>query len=201
MDPKGHHCISCKIGGAVHAAHGEGCQILADATREAGYTSRREQAIPELATAVCPSPVMDIDAFGLAGAERLLIEFTLRSSAAARYQSKALSAAASAESDKQVRYPAANGVHVRGAGMEILGRHGPELTAILSELADRARANAVQQGRAPTKLLRRWRCQLSGMTARLVGRATTQAQASAARKWEGDRAVSQPAGHQALAAL
>ena len=194
MDSKGHHCTSCKVGGAVVAAHAEGCQILAEAAREAGYQCRREQIIPELATAACPSPVLDCDAFGLAGAERLLIDFTLRSTAAARYQGegKRSQAAASAEEDKVTRYPAANGVAVRGAGMETLGRHGPELTALLAELADRARANAISQGKAPARLLRRWRCQLSGVAARLVGRAATQSQAVAARPWEGKPSGAQP---------
>ena len=188
MDAKGGHCIGCKIGGAVVAAHGEGCQIIAAATREGGYYSRREQIVPELATPECPSPVLDVDAFGLASADRLLVDFTLRSNLAERYRwGQRATPAASAESDKHERYPAAGGVSVRGACMEILGKHGPELTALLHELADRARAHAVQQGRAPGRLLRKWRCQLSGVAARLVGRQATLSQASAARSWEHPR--------------
>ena len=185
MDAAGGHCIGCKVGGAVLAAHSEGCQVLAAACREAGYYCRREQIVPELATAACPSPVLDLDAFGLAGAERLLVDFTLRNGAAARYGSgKRAEPAASAECDKQARYPPAGGLEVRGAGMEILGRHGPGLTALLTELADRARAQAIQQGRAPTRYLHFWRARLSGVTARLVGRTTVLAQASAARNWD-----------------
>ena len=185
MDANGGHCVSCKVGGAVLAAHAEGCQIIAGATQEAGYFCRREQIIPELATASCLSPVLDCDAFGLAGADRLLIDFTLRSGMAGRYKwGQRASPATSAEGDKAVRYPGAGGVSVRGAGMELLGKHGPGLTALLTELADRARAAAVQQGRAPTRLLRKWRCQLSGVCARLVGRQSTLSQACAARSWE-----------------
>ena len=185
LDPQGAHCIACKVGGAVVAAHSEGCQILADATREAGYYCRREQVVPELATAACPSPTLDCDAFGLAGADRLLIDFTLRSGMAGRYKwGQRAHAAASGEGDKQVTYPAAGGVSVRGAGMEVLGRHGPDLTALLSELADRARARAAQQGKAPCRWLRRWRCQLSAVAARLVGRQATLSQACAALPWE-----------------
>ena len=185
MDAAGAHCVSCKVGGAVIAAHGEGCQILADATREAGYTCRREQVTPELATDDRPSPVMDCDAWGVAGAERLLIDFTLRAGGAARYgQGSRAAAAASAEADKLKAYPTQNGVSVRGVAMEVLGKHGPELQTLLHELADRARATAIQQGRAPARHLHRWRCQLACMCARFVGRQAAQSQASAARAWE-----------------
>ena len=186
MDTDGRHCIACKVGGAVTAAHGEGCQIIAEAAREAGFTSRREQVIPELATASCPSPVMDVDGWGVPGADRLLLDFTMRSGAAARYRwGQRAQAAASAEDDKTKRYPPAGGLLPRGIGMEVLGRHGPELRSLLAELADRARHAAVLQGKAPTRLLRKWRCQLSGVAARLVGRQASQSQALAARTWEG----------------
>ena len=185
MDAAGRHCIACKIGGAVHAAHAEGCNILASASRDAGYFCRREQIIPELATKALPSPVLDCDAFGLAGASRLLIDFTLRCSTADRYRWGARSnAAASAEADKGVKYPAQVGVSVRGAGMEVYGKHGPDLSMLLAELADRARAHAIQHGRAPTRFLRKWRCQLSAVCARLVGRQVTLSQAQPAPAWE-----------------
>ena len=145
----------------------------------------REQIIPELATAKCPSPVMDCDAFGLAGADRLLIDFTLRFGMVDRYKlGKRACPAASAESDKQLRYLPMGGVSVRGVGMEVLGRHGPELTSLLAELADRARISAIQHGRAPARLLRKWRCQLSSICARLVGRQVTLSQAGAVHAWE-----------------
>ena len=191
MDAAGAHCISCKIGGAVHAAHDEGCQIMAEATRAAGYFARREQIIPELATAKCQSPVLDIDAFGLAGADRLLIDFTLRSGMAERYHQggkRDNNAAGSAEEDKLVRYPARGGVSVRGVAMEIMGRHGPDLTLLLAELADRARVAAVERGRAPARLMHKWRCRLSAMCARLVGRQVAQSLARDPHPWEPDSA-------------
>ena len=46
----------CKVGGAVFAAHSEGNQMLADACRNADFTVRREQIVPELATQPCLSP-------------------------------------------------------------------------------------------------------------------------------------------------
>ena len=111
MDAFGVHCISCKIGGAVLAAHSEGNQILAEACRDAGYTARREQIIPELATSACSSLQLDVDMFGVAGADRLLIDFTLRSSVAARYRFGARTdATASAEEEKRMRHPASGGV-------------------------------------------------------------------------------------------
>ena len=65
--------------------------------------------------------------------------------------------------------------------MEVPGRHVLGLTALLSVLADRARVQAIQQGRAPTRYLHSWRAKLSGFAARLVGRASVLAQAFAAR--------------------
>ena len=189
-DADGRHCMPCKVGGAVLAAHGEGCQVLADACRDAGFICRKEQIIPELATTACPSPKLDLDAFGVVGADRLLIDFTLRMSTAARYGHGARSnAAASGEADKQARYPPAGGISVRGAGMEVLGRHGPGLASLLEELADRARLAAVHQGRPPARFLRLWRCRLSGVAARLVGRAVVTGSGSARPwfAWECDR--------------
>ena len=178
LDRYGKHCVSCKVGGAVLAAHAESNQVLADACREAGYTSRREQVVPELATAACPNPVLDVDAFGVAGSDRLLLDFTLRNQAATRYQRGGRSdPTRSAEEDKQARYPPRGGVAVRGLAMEVLGRHGPGLAALLQELADRARVQVVQQGRAPGRYLRTWRTRLSVTAARLVGRAVTLATA------------------------
>ena len=37
MDCSGARCMSCKVGGAVLAARSEGCQVLADVCREAGF--------------------------------------------------------------------------------------------------------------------------------------------------------------------
>ena len=86
----------------------------------------------------------------------------MRFGAAARYKwGERANAVASAEADKQRRYPPVGGVSVRGAAMEVLGRHGPGLTALLEELADRARMSAVLQSRAPGRHLRAWRVRLS----------------------------------------
>ena len=74
--------------------------------------------------------------------------------------------AASAEADKQARYPAAGGVSVGGFALEVLGRRAPGLTSILTQLADRARSQVVQQGRAPARFLRLWRIRLSAALAR-----------------------------------
>ena len=190
MDANGIHPITCKVGGAVIAAHSEGCQVLADACREAGFQCRREQIIPELASASCPSPQLDIDAFGVAGADRLLVDFTMRCSAATRYRwGERADAVASAEADKQRRYPPTGGISVRGAAMDVLGRHGPGLTSLLEELADRARLCALEAGRPPTRAMRTWRIRLSAAAARLVGRATALAQAPAARRPLADAAA------------
>ena len=57
------------------------------------------------------SPQLDIDAFGLAGADRLLVDFTMRFGAAARYKwGERASAVASAEAVPQWRCLADTGL-------------------------------------------------------------------------------------------
>ena len=84
-DQKGHHAVLCKTGGAPYAAHSEGCNILYGASQQAGYQSKREQVIPEMATEKCKSPQLDVEGWGQQGQSRLLIDFTYRHPLAYRY--------------------------------------------------------------------------------------------------------------------
>ena len=172
-DRTGHHAVQCKVGGAPYAAHGQGCHILHAASIQAGYQSRQEQIIPELATTKCPAPQLDVEGWGLRSQTRLLIDFTLRHPLAARYEVRSATAAASGE--KSTHYPPRQGLRVRTAAMEVYGRHGAGLTALLNDLADLARQRERSFGLAPTRWLKRWRAQLSSMAAHLVGRAVRSA--------------------------
>ena len=172
-DKKGHHAVICKVGGAPYAAHSEGCHILHGASLQAGYQAKREQVIPELATAKCKSPQLDVEGWGLQGQGRLLIDFTLRHPLAYRY-AKA-EATPTAEGEKSRQYRPRQGLEVRGAALEVFGRHGDGLAHLLEQLADHARMREKAMGLPPTRWLKRWRTQLSCVAAVQVGRAIQQA--------------------------
>ena len=163
----------CKVGGAPYAAHSQGCQYLYEASIQAGYQSRREQIVPELATAACLSPQLDIEGWGLFGHARLLIDFTIRHPLAERYTIS--SATKTAAGEKATHYPRQQGLEVRTAAVEVYGKHGKDLQNLREHLADLARQRERSLGVAPTRWLRRWRVQLSSMLAHHVGRAVQQA--------------------------
>ena len=169
-DSKGHHAMTCKVGGAPYAAHGQGCHILHQAHGQAGFQCKREQIVPEFASSKCPSPQLDLDAWSLQGAERLLVDFTIRHPLAGRYVMCGDATKAS-EKEKLVDYPARAGLTVVPAAMETYGRHGESLRRLLETLADRARQRDLSFGHAPGRWLKRWRAQLSHAMATFVGRA------------------------------
>ena len=173
-DPHGHHAVICKCGGAPYCAHSQGANVLLGASVKAGYQSRREQVVPELANAKCKAPQLDVEGWSTLGLSRLLIDFSIRHPGAARY-SAGQDATVVAGREKQDHYGSRQGLQVRTAAMETYGRFGEELTALLDQLADLARQRDLQHGLPPTKWLRKWRVQLSLVTARLVGRAVQQA--------------------------
>ena len=173
LDRMGLHACMCKVGGALYAGHGCGCSVLYHATQQAGYQARREQIVPEFATSSLPSPQIDIDAWGLLGQPRLLVDFTIRHPLAQRYQQR--STHASAQAEKTTHYPPTHGLHVVPATMDTYGRHSPDLTRLLEHLADSARTKEIQSGLAPTRWLRRWRAQLSYVVAHMAARAVLSA--------------------------
>ena len=175
-EPRGHHAVMCKVGGAPYAAHSEGCQTLLQAAVQASYQARREQVIPELATAQCQSPQLDVEGWGLQGQDRLLIDFSIRHPLANRYIGRGKDGTtAVAEGEKAKHYQARSGLQVHAAVMEVYGRHGDGLVSLLELLADHARVRDRSMGVAPGRWLRKWRAQLSSVTAHLVGRAVQQA--------------------------
>ena len=173
-DPNGLHAAQCKVGGAPYAAHAEGCHILLGAVTAAGFQGLREQIVPELARPGLLSPQLDIEGWGLMGQDRLLIDFTLRHPLASRYSSVP-AATSTAASEKQDHYGRTQGLTVRTAALEVYGRHGEELRTLLDYLADLSRHRERSLGLPPSRWLKKWRAQLSSMTAHFLGRAIQQA--------------------------
>ena len=173
-DPFGEHAIICKCGGAPYCAHSQGANILLEASRKAGYQSRREQVVPELATPDCAAPQLDVEGWSTLGLPRLLIDFSIRHPHACHYSS-GQSATLVAGREKASHYGSRQGLVVRTAAMETYGKHGDDLTALLEQLADLARQRELAYGLPPTRWLRRWRAQLSCAVTRLVGRAVQSA--------------------------
>ena len=173
LDTHGLHACTCKVGGALYAAHGSGCHVLFQAVQSGGYQSLREQIVPEFATQSTPSPQIDVDGWGLLGQTRLLVDFTIRNPLAERYCNRDLNAAA--HTDKTSHYAAAHGLHVTPATIDTFGRHSPDLAYLLEHLADLARTREKQMGLPPTRWLRKWRAQLSSILAHMVGRAICEA--------------------------
>ena len=172
--PDGEHAVTCKCGGTPYFAHSQGCNILLRAAIRAGYQSRREQIVPELATPACSAPQLDVEGWSTSVQSRLLIDFSIRHPTAARY-SAGQCATIVAGREKEVHYGSRQGLRVRTAAMESYGRHGEDLGALLEQLADLARQRDLAFGLAPTRWLRKWRAQLSLVAARMVGRAIQKA--------------------------
>ena len=173
-DPLGHHAVICKVGGAPYAAHSNGCHILQQAAIQAGYQAKREQVVPELASAKCMSPQLDIEGWGLHGQPRLLVDFTIRHPAASRYAAGRSSTAAATD-EKLAHYQPRGGLQVQVAALEVYGKHGAGLRTLLEGMADQARQRDVAMGAKPGRWLKRWRAQLSHTAAACVGRAIQQA--------------------------
>ena len=139
---------------------------------QSAYQTKREQVIPELATEGCKSPQLDLEGIGLLGQSRLLVDFTIRHPLASRYNGNSTR---QAEAEKHAHYPPKGGLRVHAAAMETYGRHGTDLAELLDLLADHARQRELSFGSKPTRWLKKWRIQLSHVTAAYVGRAIQQA--------------------------
>ena len=173
LDPKGVHALTCKIGGCTNTVHNAVADVIHEACKAAGYSARREQVIPELATEAVKEPRLDVEAWGVAGHGRLLLDITVRNERAERYRGN--HATSRAEREKSTKYPAKGGVQATGIAVSVQGRHGPQLAELLDGLADLARARELSRSMAPTKWLKKWRAQIAMELARFVGRAASSA--------------------------
>ena len=143
--------------------------IFCHAARAAGLHSVVEQVIPELATADRAEPRVDVDAWGHPAAPRTLLDVTVCAPFADRY-AKCESATASAEARKDTEYPAQAGLRVTGVAVDLFGRLGPGLSALLEQWADLARQRDLLRGRPSRRWLHTWRSQISCAVAKGVAR-------------------------------
>ena len=75
---------SARWAGGGTVTHDACCDRLLGAARAAGFRALREQVVPELASQTRAEPRVDVDAWGLAAAPRVLLDFTVCAPFAAR---------------------------------------------------------------------------------------------------------------------
>ena len=179
-DRAGWHAQECMVGGARITLHNSCCSILHSVCREAGLRAQREVLVPALATPKLKEPRIDIDAWGHPGLPHMRLDFTTASPAAARYQRvnrATAQAAAAAENGKTNKYGGAvGGVFVQGLALELTGRYGPNLDALLRRCAGLARTRAVALGGDAPRLLQHWRLRISLILARFAHAAIESAE-------------------------
>ena len=163
-DPMGHHALLCKLGGGLTSTHNSICTIIMKATRSAGFTSLKEQVIPELVSKKRKEPRVDVDAWGLVAEPRILLDVTVTCPFAQRYDDK--SAVECGEVRKDREYPSRAGLSVTGVAVDVYGKHGLAMQELLTKLADLARQHETDQGLQPRRWLHRWRVRIATEIAR-----------------------------------
>ncbi|CAK0808204.1 unnamed protein product, partial [Prorocentrum cordatum] len=139
-DELGDHAISCMIGGAHNRLHDGVCDELAACARTAGLAATREVVLPELATATMREPRVDVQLWGHSSLPIFHGDFTIVSTHNRRGHSATAGAGATAaEAAKVTKYGARGGTSVQGLALEFGGRHGPQLTCLLQQLASLTR--------------------------------------------------------------
>ena len=152
--------------------HDNGCHLVHCACVDVGLRSQREVATPALATAKLTEPHVDVDAWGHPGLPHLRLDFTAIDPTAEDYASShqiPAGAAARAERAKATKYGTPlGGVGVTGLSLELSGRFGPNLDALLRRLSGYRRALQVAAGRDPGRPLQSWRLAFSLALARFT---------------------------------
>ena len=163
-DTLGYHALLCKLGGGLTSTHNAICSILLQAARAAGFSALKEQVVAELATTKRKEPRVDIDAWGLVAEPRVMLDVTVTSPFAQRYESK--SAVKCGEHRKDNEYPRKAGLSVTGVAVDVYGKHGAALQDLLTRFADLARQHEVDSGTQPRRWLHRWRVRIATEIAR-----------------------------------
>ena len=147
LDELGDHAISCMIGGAHNRLHDGVCDELAACARTAGLAATREVVLPELATATMCEPRVDIQLWGHCSLPVFHGDFTVVSTHNHRGHSATAGAGATAaEAAKVTKYGARGGTSVQGLALKFGGRHGPQLTCLLQQLASLTRHQSHLRG-------------------------------------------------------
>ena len=157
LDEQGQHAQECLIGGDRSKLHDVGCQIIQNACCEAGLKSQREVVLPALVTEKLTEPRVDVDASGLPGLPHKRLDFTVVGAEALHYSwamrkaQETAPAAAQAERAKESKYgETKGGLGVRGIAVQLSGRSGPGLDALLRRPAGYKRAISKAAGRDGT---------------------------------------------------
>ena len=179
LDTYGHHAVACMIGGNRTTVHDVGCHLLHSACCCSGLRAQREVVTPILATPSLTEPRIDVDAWGHPGLPHLRLDFTVTDPAASRHAASSLQpagAADHAERDKATKYGnLVGGAGVTGVALELSGRHGPNLDALLRRLAGYRRAITCAAGRDDGRPLHNWRLAISIALARFTASAIISA--------------------------
>ena len=140
---------------------------------EAGLKSQREVVVPALVTERLTEPRFDVDAWGHRGLPHIRLDFTVVDAEAIQYSSAmrkaqdTAPAAAQAEKTKENKYGnVKGGVGVTGTAMQLSGRFGQGLDALLRRLAGYKRAITKEARRDGGRSLQEWRKLLSLALAR-----------------------------------
>ena len=131
--------------------------------------------VPMLATEKLTEPRVDVDAWGHPGLPHIRFDYTvvdaeaLHLTSAMRKAQEKAPAAAQAEKAKANKYGnAKRGIGVMGIAMQLSGRFGPRLDALLRKLAGFQRAIGKALGRDCGRPLQDWRLLLSLALARYI---------------------------------
>ena len=161
--------------------------VFLAAGREAGYTSFREQVIPELVSfctdkagkKVVHEAILDVELLGNARALPMLLDVTVRHAAIdsiiARSSVEDGVAILEGRRDKARRYPPRLGKRVICCAVETWGRVGNEVSEVLLHLDALAKRRQLERGVAPTRWRQRWGALLSAAVAQGIARAIIQA--------------------------
>ena len=156
-----------------------------------------EQVISELASQTRKEPRVDVEAWGHPGEAWTLLDVTVCAPWADRYTDK--TAVEAAEHRKNLEYPRRGGIAVTGISVDLLGRFGSQLDALLARWADYARARDRDRGQCPRRWQHIWRVKISSAVATGIARQISSAQ----RSWhaEGRSGEKQVAQHPPAARL
>ena len=168
-DAWGNHAVSCAVGPWRGRRHSALAKLLWKWLSDAGWIADREVMVPKWRKVEgdgrVVQAVMDIVASGHSHMPSMMIDASIRSPHAAQYRPRAARVPGHAlevcESQKHVRYPDREGLHVRVAAVECFGRLGSEFSSIL-EVAAAAHSEERRSRGLPSRSVKdRWLTQLS----------------------------------------
>ena len=187
LDGFGDHAARCAVGPMLNAAHGGLADFALGMVRAAGFCALREQVVPQLGVRHITrrgvvqeeDRVLDVDAFGHSTAAPMLLDVTLRHSAAASVRAGAAQQAGHAfrlaERQKAQAYPAVGGIRVSCIAVDTFGAVSDTTSSLVALCARLARLRQQDRAVPVTDWWRRWTAQLSWLIALAVARSILRA--------------------------